>query len=635
MHDKPVSTLVAPADVTFATIQSLDRRPDLAALYFERNPDCVLVIDEAHHAAAKSYRDLIHVATNRRPRVELLGLTATPTRTDKSEIAHLKKLFPNGVLYQVEMADLIEQGILSTPYCRTVKTNQNFDRTFTAQELRYLDRFGELSPSMLSRIGRSTARNKLIADHFIANRSEYGQTLIFATNIAHCYSLSELLKKKGIRADYIASARHDGQINDDVLNRYRGGDLDVLVSVEMLTEGVDLPRTKTVFLARPTGSEILMRQMVGRALRGERAGGLPQAWIVSFADHWERFPDWLDPIALVGPGPLPPDGEKAPRFPVELTTFPWELISAISELAPDIDPVAVLGGTPIGWYKLEKGSPETGRATSVLVYEHQLQAFDRFIKETQKGWASLKGPGGPVARYFPDVPDPVPSIATLTRLAHYVKAFGRPTFVSFEEKKKFDPFGVAKKYSRKPPNMLRDNAIAIFDSNALVQHLYVSRERYVDAVFDALREIMAKPPRPIDQIIENPLNRKWKFPPSGNWPLEQILLEVRVRMRLRRKPVPSIRWSKRINVSLWGLYRARDNLIIINAYLKTTAVSRSTIEFLVYHELLHHELGVEAGHNIQFREAERLFPGYADAEAELDTLLERFRLPSRMTECPV
>ena len=72
----------------------------------------------------------------------------------------------------------------------------------------------------------------------------------------------------------------------------------MLVNVNILTEGVDLPQTKTVFLARPTISTILMTQMVGRALRGEKAGGTKEAYIVSFVDE-EREKEKLAADLLV------------------------------------------------------------------------------------------------------------------------------------------------------------------------------------------------------------------------------------------------------------------------------------------------------------------------------------------------
>ena len=109
------------------------------------------------------------------------------------------------------------------------------------------------------------------------------------------------------------------------------GDLRVLVNVQMLTEGVDVPLVQTVFLTRPTVSSILLRQMIGRGLRGPAQGGTKTAYIVSFEDHWERFPDWQDPLALVD-DLLPADAEAMTASPTTLTqladALPWELIRA-------------------------------------------------------------------------------------------------------------------------------------------------------------------------------------------------------------------------------------------------------------------------------------------------------------------
>ena len=63
----------------------------------------------------------------------------------------------------------------------------------------------------------------------------------------------------------------------------------VLINVEMLTEGYDAPRTQTIFLARPTQSEALLSQMVGRGLRGPQAGGTKRAYLVTFVDTWKQF----------------------------------------------------------------------------------------------------------------------------------------------------------------------------------------------------------------------------------------------------------------------------------------------------------------------------------------------------------
>lgn len=129
---------------------------------------------------------------------------------------------------------------------------------------------------------------------------------MFAVNITHAISLNKLFTKAGIKSDYIVSDIRDlitgvtisRKDNERKLQEYREGKLQVLINVNILTEGVDLPQTKTVFLARPTVSKILMTQMIGRALRGTAAGGTSEAHIVSFVDKWNENIAWCNPVSL-------------------------------------------------------------------------------------------------------------------------------------------------------------------------------------------------------------------------------------------------------------------------------------------------------------------------------------------------
>lgn len=91
---------------------------------------------------------------------------------------------------------------------------------------------------------------------------------MFAVNVVHAIHLTALFRKAGIKADYIVSAIRDSitgvtisrEDNQRNIEAYRNGELQVLINVNILTEGIDLPQTKTVFLARPTVSSILMTQ---------------------------------------------------------------------------------------------------------------------------------------------------------------------------------------------------------------------------------------------------------------------------------------------------------------------------------------------------------------------------------------
>jgi len=138
--------------------------------------------------------------------------------------------------------------------------------------------------------------------------------LVFALNRTHAFVLKSLFemygKKYGIKAGVIISGTQSEFIGIEIsneentrqINAYRDGKIQILINVNILTEGTDLPKTQTVFLTRPTISSVLMTQMVGRALRGEKAGGTAKAYIVSFIDDWSNKIAWVNPESLLNEG---------------------------------------------------------------------------------------------------------------------------------------------------------------------------------------------------------------------------------------------------------------------------------------------------------------------------------------------
>ena len=134
--------------------------------------------------------------------------------------------------------------------------------------------------------------------------------------------------------DMVTGVRISRAENERKLQAYRDGKLKVLVNVNILTEGVDLPQTKTVFLARPTVSTILMTQMIGRALRGTAAGGTSEAYIVSFVDDWNEHIAWVNPESIFEGGGNDFTDNKAERQQHELRMI---AISKIEEFASILD----------------------------------------------------------------------------------------------------------------------------------------------------------------------------------------------------------------------------------------------------------------------------------------------------------
>lgn len=267
-----------------------------------------LVVDEAHHSTAKTYRKVIDYVRSRVPNVKLIGLTATPFRTAETEQGLLAKIYADDIAYQIGLKELISRQILSKPVFEAYYTGEEYGSSLGLDAWESIERLDTLPDDVAGQIAESTARNKLIVDTYRSHPKKYGQTIVFAVNVVHAIHLSTLFNKAGFNADFIVSDVKDPitgvtlsrKDNEEKIERYRKGELKVLINVNILTEGVDLPKTQSVFLARPTVSTILMTQMVGRALRGTSAGGTDKAYIVSFVDNWDEHIAWVNPESLFG-----------------------------------------------------------------------------------------------------------------------------------------------------------------------------------------------------------------------------------------------------------------------------------------------------------------------------------------------
>ena len=317
-HDRSID--ISPRDnILILSKDSIGRNLSVLDNWLKGENEVYCVIDEAHHATAKTYRKIIKYVEMRVPNMKLLGLTATPFRTAKEEEGLLSKIFKDGVdesgnvvkgdlgiTYQIGLKELINARILSTPIFECKYTEEDYGADLGLDALEHIQRLDVLPEELATEIASSAARNKLIVDTYVNKAEEYGQTIVFAVNINHAIALNKLFSKAGVKSDYIVSDIRDAitgvsisrEDNERKLQQYRDGKLQVLINVNILTEGVDLPQTKTVFLARPTVSKILMTQMVGRALRGTAAGGTAKAYIVSFVDQWNENIAWCNPASL-------------------------------------------------------------------------------------------------------------------------------------------------------------------------------------------------------------------------------------------------------------------------------------------------------------------------------------------------
>ena len=308
MHDKPVHIqktdriLIASKD---SMIRSLDKLKN-----WLNGEEIYLVIDEAHHAVAKSYKKIIQYVADHTKSMKLLGLTATPFRTSEDEQGALKQVFTDDIVYKTDLDTLIKKGILATPTFIDCNTNIQFTEHLGVQALKSIENLDTLPENIANDIADNKERNRIIVEEYLHNYEKYGQTIVFALNKVHAIALNKLFNEKGkaygIRSEFIISEVQDmitgitisNADNERKSEAYRNGEIQVLINVNILTEGTDLPKTHTVFLTRPTVSTTLMTQMVGRALRGLKAGGTKEAYIVSFVDDWNDKIAWINPETL-------------------------------------------------------------------------------------------------------------------------------------------------------------------------------------------------------------------------------------------------------------------------------------------------------------------------------------------------
>lgn len=309
IHDKPIN-IQKTDDLIISSKDSLNAGFNhLYNNWIKGNTDEIfLVIDEAHHATAKTYRKLIKNIQENVSHFQMLGLTATPFRTAESEQGLLKKVFPDDIIYKIDLRTLIRLGILSEPYFEEVNTGLDFTKNLSDEQIEQLNYFDidSIGANIAKTIAENDERNLTIVNKYLLNKDKYKQTIVFALNVDNAIALNALFREVGVKSDFVISTVKDqatgvtisSKENKDKIARFRKEEIEVLINVNILTEGTDVPNVQSIFLARPTISSILMTQMIGRGLRGLKAGGTKEAYIVSFIDEWQNKVSWINPEKL-------------------------------------------------------------------------------------------------------------------------------------------------------------------------------------------------------------------------------------------------------------------------------------------------------------------------------------------------
>lgn len=274
----------ADADVLFASIQTLGKQNHLGR--FDPNQFDYIVVDEFHHAAARSYRRLIEYFT---PRF-LLGLTATPERMDGGD---LLALCDENLVYRRDVVDGINAGLLC-PFAYFGVPDEVDYSNIPWRSTRFDEQ--ALTEAVAT---RTRAENALQQYRDRAGR----RTLGFCCSQRHADFMADYFREAGLKAVAVHAGDTSGP-RATSLEQLDAGDLDVIFAVDMFNEGVDVPNVDTVMMLRPTESSTIWLQQFGRGLR--TAVGKDRLTVIDYIGNHRTFLTktraLLQPLMNIGPG---------------------------------------------------------------------------------------------------------------------------------------------------------------------------------------------------------------------------------------------------------------------------------------------------------------------------------------------
>ena len=232
------------------SIQWLSRHYD----EIEEEPG-MIVIDEAHHALAKTYKEM----WERFPKAKFLGLTATPCRLNGKGFTDLFDV----LVQSWGVPEFISKGRLATYDFVSIKSDGVTQRLINSLQKRGAD--GDYQNKEMDMLLNKRPSIERLYQSF----EEYGKDrkgIVYAINISHAKKIMELYQERSIKAVAIDSKTPAAERQADI-EAFKKGDIQVLVNVDIFSEGFDCPDVEFVQLARPTLSLAKYLQMVGRGLR--------------------------------------------------------------------------------------------------------------------------------------------------------------------------------------------------------------------------------------------------------------------------------------------------------------------------------------------------------------------------------
>lgn len=265
-------------DFLFSTVQTISKQEHLNQ--FNKELFDYIIIDESHRSGANSYQRLVSYFE---PKF-LLGMTATPERTDGNDIF---SVFDHNIAYEIRLNQAMEEDMLSQFHYYGVT-----DITINNEVLENTNQFNLL-----------TADERV--NHIIGRTDFYGSDngiirgLAFCARVDEANELSKMFNLRGFKTIAL-SGENSEEERRDAIDRLESDSisqkLDYIFTVDIFNEGVDIPKVNQILMIRPTESAIIFIQQLGRGLR--KAEGKGYLTVIDFIGNYKN--NYLIPIALYG-----------------------------------------------------------------------------------------------------------------------------------------------------------------------------------------------------------------------------------------------------------------------------------------------------------------------------------------------
>ena len=361
----------------FASIQSLNASglAHIDSTHFD-----VVIVDEFHHAAAPSYRALL----DRVAPVELLGLTATPERSDELPILGW---FDNRIAAELRLWDAIDQHRLSPFMYYGIHDGVDL-RDVPWKRGRGYD---------IAQLSNVLTRDKAIARHVISQLAMHVdnvhkmKALGFCVSVEHARFMAAVFRESGIAATAVWADSPDDE-RTGALRDLAAGRLNVVFSVDMFNEGIDVPVVDTLLMLRPTDSPTLFLQQLGRGLR--RTDGKTVCIVLDFVGHHRkefRFDRRLR--ALLGGSRKDIEQQVQAGFPFLPAGCHMELDSVASKIVIDNIRAAI----PSRWPEKVEELRQIAKGDETITLRRFLDDSDLELEDVYNGfktWSDLREGAG-------------------------------------------------------------------------------------------------------------------------------------------------------------------------------------------------------------------------------------------------